>query len=142
MSGGDTRKGRSRGNSPGVKSGPSGHVPVLLTSVLQALDPKQGEIYIDGTFGAGGYTRAILEAADCRVIAIDRDPQAQATAENFKQQYGERFSFIAGRFGDLLALLKEEGVAKVDGVVLDVGVSSMQIDDAERGFSFASDGPA
>ena len=141
MSGRGTEESRLNKGGPGAKRGPAGHVPVLLTSVLEALDPKNGETYVDGTFGAGGYTRAILDAADCRVIAIDRDPQAVARAAPFKQKYGARFSFVAGRFGDLSDLLENEGVAKVDGVVLDVGVSSMQIDDPERGFSFAADGP-
>lgn len=129
------------GNDHGAKSGPTGHVPVLLSSVLEALAPGDGDVIIDGTFGAGGYTRAILEAADCQVLAIDRDPQAVSTAATFKKKYGDRFSFQAGRFGDLLALADKQGLQQVDAVVLDVGVSSMQIDDPERGFSFANDGP-
>ncbi len=153
MSGRGTKKERSRPSDPkdpndpsdpgdlGANSGPAGHVPVLLSSVLEALQPKDGEIYIDGTFGAGGYTRAILEAADCRLIAIDRDPQAASTAALFKKKYGDRFTFIPGRFGDLQELIAAPGVSHVDGVVLDVGVSSMQIDDPARGFSFAQDGP-
>ena len=126
---------------PGANSGPARHVPVLLSAVLEALEPKSGETYIDGTFGAGGYTRAILEAADCRVIAIDRDPLAAVTAASFEKEFGDRFCFIPGRFGELTALIGALGVEQVEGVVLDVGVSSMQIDDPVRGFSFAQDGP-
>ena len=147
MSGRGTKKDRSRPSDPndpsdrGANSGPARHIPVLLSSVLEALQPKNGEIYVDGTFGAGGYSRAILDAADCQLIAIDRDPQASVTASAFKKEYGDRFSFIPGRFGDLQELIKTHGVSHVDGVVLDVGVSSMQIDDPARGFSFAHDGP-
>ncbi len=126
----------------GAKSGSAGHVPVLLSAVLEALAPDGEKAYIDGTFGAGGYTRAILGAApECRVMAVDRDPQAALTASAFQKEYGERFSFQPGRFGDLLTLAKRQGWSQVDGVVFDVGVSSMQIDDPARGFSFASDGP-
>ena len=131
----------TRGRGPGAKSGPSKHIPVLLSAVLEALDPRKGDICVDGTFGAGGYSRAILEAADCQLLAIDRDPQAEATAQEFSQQYGDRFSFLPGRFGNLAALVNEAGVTRVDAIVLDVGVSSMQIDDAARGFSFNHDGP-
>lgn len=141
MSGRGIENGVSRGDSHGAKRGPAGHIPVLLSNVLEALDPKDGELYIDGTFGAGGYTRAILEQAECRILAIDQDPQAVARAAVFKEQYGDRFSFVAGRFGDLLNIVKTQGVQRVNGVVLDVGVSSMQIDDSERGFSFSFDGP-
>ncbi|MCP4936884.1 MAG: 16S rRNA (cytosine(1402)-N(4))-methyltransferase RsmH [bacterium] len=141
MSGRGIKKARSRPSEPGANSGPAGHVPVLLSSVLEALQPKNGEIYVDGTFGAGGYSRAILDAADCQLIAIDCDPVAAFTACAFTKEYGDRFSFIPGRFGDLQELIKAHGVSHVDGVVLDVGVSSMQIDDPARGFSFAHDGP-
>ncbi|MGH1375540.1 MAG: 16S rRNA (cytosine(1402)-N(4))-methyltransferase RsmH [Alphaproteobacteria bacterium] len=117
------------------------HYPVMLPEVLDALAIKDGGIYVDGTFGAGGYTRAILEAADCTVYAIDRDVDAQKRADEFTKQYGARFVFLRGCFGDVRELLNEAGVSSVDGFVLDVGVSSMQIDEAERGFSFRFDGP-
>ncbi|MCA1972660.1 MAG: 16S rRNA (cytosine(1402)-N(4))-methyltransferase RsmH [Caenispirillum sp.] len=118
------------------------HVPVLLAEVLEALAVRAGGIYVDGTFGAGGYTRAILEAADCTVVAIDRDPEAQMRAEPLKQAFPGRFTLLSGRFGDMATLLPAHGfAAPVDGVALDIGVSSMQIDEAERGFSFAKDGP-
>jgi len=120
----------------------SPHAPVMLAEVIEALDVSDGEIYVDGTFGAGGYSKAILEAADCHVYAIDRDPSAIKRADEMKQQYGERFTFMRGCFGDVAELLKEHGCTdRINGFVLDVGVSSMQIDQAERGFSFRFDGP-
>ncbi|MBI2717529.1 MAG: 16S rRNA (cytosine(1402)-N(4))-methyltransferase RsmH [Rhizobiales bacterium] len=120
---------------------PSPHVPVMLHEVVQVLAPQAGETYVDGTFGAGGYSRAILEAAPCRVVAIDRDPQAIAIGRRLQELYDGRLTLIEGRFGDMQALLAEAGIAAVDGVVLDIGVSSMQIDDGARGFSFLRDGP-
>lgn len=117
------------------------HLPVMLNEVLSALKPADSEIYVDGTFGAGGYTKAFLESADCTVVAIDRDRDAAARAKTLKAKYGERLIFIQGCFGDVENLLKSAGFEKVDGFVLDVGVSSMQIDEAARGFSFRFDGP-
>ncbi len=117
------------------------HRPVLLDEVLAVLAPKDGEIYVDGTFGAGGYSRAILEAADCVVYGIDRDPAAIGDGAPMVDAFAGRLTLLDGRFADMQALLAEQGVASVDGVVLDVGVSSMQLDDAERGFSFLRDGP-
>lgn len=117
------------------------HTPVMLAEVIAALKPADGEIYIDGTFGAGGYTRAILQAADCVVLAIDRDPAALRVAEQFKVEFGERFIFLRGCFGNVGTLLECAGYTHVDGFVLDIGVSSMQIDQPERGFSFQKDGP-
>lgn len=117
------------------------HQPVMLREVLQYLAPREGARYVDGTFGAGGYSRAILDQAACELIAIDRDPEAEVRAEEVKQAYGERFSFIRGCFGEMRALLEARGILRVDGIVLDVGVSSPQIDVAERGFSFRQDGP-
>ncbi|MGE4220242.1 MAG: 16S rRNA (cytosine(1402)-N(4))-methyltransferase RsmH [Alphaproteobacteria bacterium] len=120
------------------------HVPVMLNEVLEALSPQNGGRYVDGTFGAGGYTRAILDAADCSVAAIDRDPEAVARGTALAGQYGQRLTVLHGRFGDMQDLLRDAGVAAagtVDGVVFDLGVSSPQIDDASRGFSFRFDGP-
>jgi 16S rRNA (cytosine1402-N4)-methyltransferase len=131
----------ARGNDRGARCGPARHVSVLLQSVLETLNPQDGEVYVDGTFGAGGYTRAILEAADCRVIAIDQDPAAIERAEALQQQFGERLIFLAGRFSQMQSLLDTLDVTSVNGIVLDVGVSSMQLDDPERGFSFQNDGP-
>ncbi|MEW5727169.1 MAG: 16S rRNA (cytosine(1402)-N(4))-methyltransferase RsmH [Pseudomonadota bacterium] len=117
------------------------HIPVLLAEVIDALAPRDGATYVDGTFGAGGYTRALLDAADCRVFAIDRDPTAVARGREMEAGLGGRMAMVEGRFGDMDALLATRGVTQVDGVALDIGVSSMQIDQAERGFSFAKDGP-
>lgn len=117
------------------------HYPVMLAEVLQGVAPKDGGVYVDGTFGNGGYSEAILKAADCRVIAIDRDETVRPRAEELAAKYGERFTFLSGCFGDVKVLLSGIDITKVDGFVLDIGVSSMQIDQAERGFSFKQDGP-
>ena len=118
-----------------------GHSPVLLEEILTALAPRDGGIYVDGTLGGGGYTRKILEAADCTVWGIDRDPDAIARNADLAAQFTGRLHLLAGRFGDMDTLLRNNGVAAVDGIALDLGVSSPQIDTPERGFSFASDGP-
>lgn len=115
------------------------HIPVMLAEVLETLAPRDGEVYLDGTLGAGGYTRAILAAAPgCRVIALDRDPWAVAQAENYAN---DRLRVVQGRFGDLDAHLKTLGIEKVDAVILDIGVSSIQLDTPDRGFSFRFDAP-
>ncbi len=119
----------------------SGHVPVLALEVVDALEPRDGGRYVDGTFGGGGYTTALLDRADCRVIAIDRDPDAIAAGRVLAERYAPRLQLIEGRFGDMAELLSAEGVEDVDGVTLDLGVSSMQFDRAERGFSFRGNGP-
>jgi 16S rRNA (cytosine1402-N4)-methyltransferase len=114
---------------------------VLLPEVMAALSPRDGGIYVDGTFGVGGYSRAILESCDCTVWAIDRDPDAIRRAEALAREYAGRLHAVQGRFGDMDRLLAERGVTAVDGVTLDIGVSSPQLDQAERGFSFRADGP-
>ncbi|MBR1825762.1 MAG: 16S rRNA (cytosine(1402)-N(4))-methyltransferase RsmH [Alphaproteobacteria bacterium] len=111
------------------------HIPVMLSEVLQYLQPKSGEIYVDATFGNGGYTQAILEAAPCKVIALDRDPNVRIRANEFKNLYDSRFEFRAGNFGNFADLVPE----RIGGAVFDIGVSSMQLDNAERGFSFAKE---
>jgi 16S rRNA (cytosine1402-N4)-methyltransferase len=116
------------------------HLPVMLAEVLAALHPQEGEIHIDGTFGAGGYTSAIL-ATGADVIAIDRDETAIARGGELEARFPGRLRLVNGRFSALDAHAEAFGVASVDGVVLDVGVSSMQLDQAERGFSFRNDGP-
>ncbi|MGI9514312.1 MAG: 16S rRNA (cytosine(1402)-N(4))-methyltransferase RsmH [Anderseniella sp.] len=120
---------------------PDPHIPVLLGPVLDVLRPADGEVFIDGTFGAGGYTRALLDAASCRVIAIDRDPNAIAAGAWLVEQAGDRLSLVQGRFSHMEQVVADAGPVQVDGVVLDVGVSSMQLDQGERGFSFMRDGP-
>jgi 16S rRNA (cytosine1402-N4)-methyltransferase len=117
------------------------HRPVLLTEVIEALAPRDGAIYVDGTFGAGGYSRALLDAAQCTVWAIDRDPDAVKGAAPLLDRYAGRLHIVQGRFGDMFALLGAHGVEAVQGVTLDFGVSSMQLDQAERGFSFRFEGP-
>jgi 16S rRNA (cytosine1402-N4)-methyltransferase len=119
----------------------SRHVPVMLPEVLAALLPCAGETYVDGTFGAGGYSHGILASADCNVIAIDRDPNAIAGGADMVAQSGGRLNLVRGTFGNMAAISAELGHAKVQGVVLDIGVSSMQIDEAARGFSFMREGP-
>ncbi len=117
------------------------HQPVMLAEVLAALSPKDGGIYLDATFGGGGYAAAALEAAACTLWAIDRDPDAIARGAALAARYPGRLHLIHGGFGDLLALLSAHGVSSLDGVMLDLGVSSFQIDDPARGFSFRADGP-
>lgn len=117
------------------------HLPVMLPEVLDALAANDDAVYVDATFGAGGYSRAILQAARCKLYAIDRDPSVQQFAESLKNDYPDRFCLITGCFSDMVALLAEEGIHSVDGIVMDLGVSSMQLDQAERGFSFQKDGP-
>jgi 16S rRNA (cytosine1402-N4)-methyltransferase len=121
--------------------GKSRHEPVLLAEVLEAMHPREGGIYVDGTFGAGGYTRAILQTADCTVYAIDRDGEALASGAALAAAFPGRLTLIEGLFSNMDSLLALHGVEAVDGIVLDVGVSSMQLADPSRGFSFRSDGP-
>ena len=117
------------------------HRPVMLAEVLSALEPRDGGIYVDGTFGAGGYTRGLLAAARCKVIAIDRDPDAIAGGAALVAAFPDRLTLVEGRFSDMEHLVHRFGMTMIDGATLDIGVSSMQIDDAARGFSFAKDGP-
>ena len=117
------------------------HTPVMLNEVMEALSPRDGAIYVDATFGAGGYAEALLEAADCTVWGIDRDPRAQAIGADLESRFRGRVTVLNGRFGDMVRLLSEVGVERIDGIALDLGVSSMQLDDPERGFSFRADGP-
>ncbi|MGQ3039806.1 MAG: 16S rRNA (cytosine(1402)-N(4))-methyltransferase RsmH [Brevundimonas sp.] len=118
----------------------SPHAPVLLKKVIEALVPRAGDVIIDATFGAGGYTRAILKTG-ATVIALDRDPTVQVHAEAVANDYPETFRLIRTPFSDLADAFAQSGEAKLDGVVFDIGVSSMQLDQAERGFSFMRDGP-
>ena len=118
----------------------SPHAPVLLNEVIEALVPRAGDVIIDATFGAGGYTRAILKTG-ATVIALDRDPTVQVHAEAVANDYPETFRLIRTPFSDLADAFAQSGETKLDGVVFDIGVSSMQLDQAERGFSFMRDGP-
>ena len=114
------------------------HAPVLLNEVVSGLAVRDGGLYVDGTFGAGGYTAAILAAANCKVWAIDRDPDAIARGRDLAAQLGARLTLVEGRFADMDRLVSAPAV---DGVALDLGVSSPQLDQAARGFSFRFDGP-
>jgi 16S rRNA (cytosine1402-N4)-methyltransferase len=113
------------------------HIPVLLKEVMALLSPSEGGIYFDGTFGGGGYTKAILESKNCKVIAFDRDSHVKAIADEFKVCYHERFEFFHARFGDIKTMVR----SKLDGIILDLGISSFQLSDPARGFSFNLPGP-
>ncbi len=124
------------------EAGPSpDHLPVLLDAVLAALMPVDGAVYVDGTFGAGGYSAALLRAARCRVVGIDRDPAAVRGSAALVARHPGRLQVIEGRFGDMERLVGAAMPDPVAGVALDLGVSSMQLDRVERGFSFRLDGP-
>jgi 16S rRNA (cytosine1402-N4)-methyltransferase len=117
------------------------HVPVLLEEAMTALAPRDGGVYLDATFGAGGYTRAILAHENTRVLALDRDPRAIADGAALVEAAGGRLTLVEARFSELARVAERSGLAPLDGIVADIGVSSMQFDEAERGFSFRNDGP-
>lgn len=114
------------------------HYPVMLPEVMAALSPVDGETYLDGTFGNGGYSREILSSSDCQLVALDQDPNVEDRAAEFSDKFGSRFRFFQTPFSKMSDVLLPE---KVDAVILDVGVSSMQLDQAARGFSFNKAGP-
>jgi 16S rRNA (cytosine1402-N4)-methyltransferase len=117
------------------------HIPVMLAEIVAALAPRADASYLDATFGGGGYAAAILDAAPCTLWAIDRDPDAIARGAALAQRHPGRLHLLHGSFGDMVDLLATQGVTRLDGVVMDIGVSSYQIDDPARGFSFRADGP-
>lgn len=117
------------------------HIPVLVDAVLAALAPRDDATYIDATFGAGGYSEAILRAARCRVFGIDRDPDAVARGRTLAEKHGGRLTVIAGPFGDMERLIGPFSPGPIAGIAFDLGISSMQLDEAGRGFSFRQDGP-
>lgn len=119
----------------------TGHIPVLAGEMLHWLAPADGGVYLDATFGGGGYAEAILLAARCTVWAIDRDPDAIARGAALATRFPGRLHLVHGAFGNLLDLLAARGVTTLDAVVFDLGVSSFQLDEAARGFSFRADGP-
>jgi 16S rRNA (cytosine1402-N4)-methyltransferase len=119
----------------------SAHVPVMLDEVMAVLAPRDDAIYVDATFGGGGYTAALLERARCTVYAIDRDEDAIARGRALADRFGGRLTLMHGRFSEMETLLAGHGVSRADGVAFDLGVSSFQFDEAERGFSFSHDGP-
>ena len=126
--------------SSGATSAPL-HLPVLRNEVLAALKPQDGETFVDGTFGAGGHTIALLEAADCHVFAMDRDREAVALGRSLENRFQGRLTISQDRFSQMESALFQAGISEIDGVALDLGVSSMQLDQPERGFSFTRDGP-
>jgi len=128
------------GGAISVSSRPR-HRPVMVDEVIAALRPRAEALYIDGTFGDGGYSRAMLDAARCHVFAIDRDPDAVRRGAATAARYPDRLDLIQGQFGDMVALLRARNVSKVDGVAFDLGMSSAQLDEPERGFSFRHEGP-
>lgn len=117
------------------------HIPVLRDEAVAALQVADGGVYLDGTFGGGGYARTILSAANCKLYAIDRDPAAVARGQALQAEQPERFVMLSGRISELASLLAAQGVTELDGAVFDLGLSSYQIDDPARGFSFKQDGP-
>jgi len=130
-----------RDTGDGVAGGPARHVPVLASQAIGLLNVRAGGVYVDGTFGAGGHTRGILATPAAQVIAIDRDRNAIVGGFDLVEQSGGRLALVEDRFSRLDAIVRDFGHASVDGVLLDLGVSSMQLDEAARGFSFRRDGP-
>jgi len=131
----------SRDSADAVAGGLARHIPVLGRATVEFLNVRAGGVYIDATFGAGGHTRAILAAADCNVIGIDRDQDAIARGADLVHSAGGRLVLVEDRLSNLQAVAHARGHGAVDGVVFDLGVSSMQLDEAARGFSFRHDGP-
>ena len=117
------------------------HTPVLLNEVIRTINPQSGKLYFDATFGWGGYTKKLLDSCACQVIAIDQDPKVKSRAKEFKREYGTRFNFIESKFSEICSVLKKLNTKKVDGFMFDIGVSSMQLDNPQRGFSFNKEGP-
>ncbi|MEM9331813.1 MAG: 16S rRNA (cytosine(1402)-N(4))-methyltransferase RsmH [Pseudomonadota bacterium] len=126
--------------SGNIAGGPIRHISVMLNEVLACLSPAEGKTYVDGTFGAGGYSKALLNAG-ADVFAIDRDPNAIRDGQDLLGEYAGKLTLKHGEFSDMAEMVQTAGLDQVDGVVLDIGVSSMQLDQAERGFSFQKDGP-
>ena len=117
------------------------HYPVMVNEVVSFLKPKDNNIYLDGTFGQGGYSKIILESSKCKVLAIDRDNESKYYAEKIKKKYGSRFFFIKDKLSNLEVLLKKRKINSLDGIVLDLGISNTQLNNPVRGFSFSNDGP-
>ena len=116
-------------------------MPVLIDEVISTLKPQSGSCYVDATFGAGGYSKALLNYTDCRVWGIDRDPETIQYGNELEHQYPNQFKFFCSKFSSISQLLASENIAKVDGIAVDLGVSSLQLDNPIRGFSFKKDGP-
>jgi 16S rRNA (cytosine1402-N4)-methyltransferase len=121
--------------------GPARHIPVLRADVLEALSPKPHGLYLDATFGAGGYSAAILATPDTKVLALDRDPRAIASGFGLVEAAGGQLTLVEARFSEMASVAQALGLEAFDGIVFDIGVSSMQLDEADRGFSFRHEGP-
>ena len=134
-----TRRPSSRADAPMPENG--SHIPVLLEAVVASLAPRHDATYVDGTFGGGGYSAALLAAARCRVLGIDRDPEAIRRGAALAARHPGRLTLVEGRFGEMERLVRGATQEPIAGVALDLGVSSTQLDSAERGFSFRLDGP-
>ena len=119
----------------------TGHKPVLLKELMNAIKPKENEIYFDATFGDGGYTSKLLETSNCNVIAIDQDPSVQPRAKEFEKRYGERFKFFKEKFSGIQNVMEKIQKKEINSFIFDIGVSSMQLDNPDRGFSFQKEGP-
>ena len=117
------------------------HHPVMVNEVLSYLKPKSSEIYVDCTFGQGGYSKKILENIKCKILAIDRDHESQKYAKNLKKKYAENFILNIDKFSNLEKILKKNNIYKINGIILDLGISNTQLNDPTRGFSFQYDGP-
>tara|TARA_B100000579_G_scaffold116085_1_gene93105 strand:- start:252 stop:1172 length:921 start_codon:yes stop_codon:yes gene_type:complete len=117
------------------------HKPVLINEVIESIEPADDKIYFDATFGNGGYSKKILSSSNCKVIAIDRDPSVSSKAKEFEEKYKDRFKFIESRFSQIKKVMEEFEREKINCFLFDIGVSSMQLDNANRGFSFMKDGP-
>jgi len=117
------------------------HKPVLIKEIIKLTGPKDNETYFDATFGNGGYSKEFLEVSNCNIIAIDRDPYAKPIAREFKKKYGKRFNFFHSKFSEINEVMQKTKAKKINGFLFDIGVSSMQLDFPERGFSFIKEGP-
>ena len=120
---------------------PTVHVSVLLNEVIEAAQPENGGVFVDGTFGGGGYTKALLEAGADKVIAIDRDPLAIERGQDLKKVFGDRLVLVNACFSEIGEILKQQKEENINGIILDLGFSSDQLDDPERGFAYKHDGP-
>ncbi len=118
----------------------SEHIPVLLNEVLDILNPSDGKVYFDGTFGGGGYSEEILKQADCSVIASDRDELVIPIAKKLQAKFPSRFFFVHSKFSDIKQIFAQKNIQRADGIVLDLGLSNFQLEDESRGFSFKSKG--
>jgi len=138
-----TERGADRPSQAGTSDAqqPARHVPVLLDAVVDALAPQDDAVYVDGTFGGGSYSEALLAAARCRVFGIDRDPDAIESGRDLAERHAGRLRLLEGRFGDMERLLAPVNAEPIAGIALDLGISSTQLDTPERGFSFRFDGP-